>query len=102
MDEDAGLRLVFWRAGCVTKGARPVREEASRNRPLKGGAALVAYFTHDCYCYLPLYVFCGRHLLAARLRRSNIDASAGAVEEIARIVARNPPPLAQDPHPAAR
>ncbi len=38
------------------------------------------------YCYLPLYVFCGRHLLAAKLRRSNIDASAGAVEEIARIV----------------
>jgi DDE family transposase len=43
---------------------------------------------YDCYCYLPLYVFCGRHLLAAKLRRSNIDASAGAVEEIARIVAR--------------
>jgi hypothetical protein len=43
---------------------------------------------YDGYCYLPLYVFCGRHLLAARLRRSNIDASAGAVEEIARIVAR--------------
>ena len=43
---------------------------------------------YDCYCYLPLYVFCGRHLLAARLRRANIDASAGAVEEIARIVAR--------------
>ncbi len=41
---------------------------------------------YDCYCYLPLYVFCGRHLLAARLRRSNIDASAGAVEEVARIV----------------
>jgi len=41
---------------------------------------------YDCYCYLPLYVFCGRHLLAARLRRSNIDASAGAVEETARIV----------------
>jgi len=31
-------------------------------------------------------VFCGRHLLAARLRRSNIDASAGSVEEMARIV----------------
>ena len=28
---------------------------------------------YDCYCYLPLYVFCGRHLLAAKLRRSNID-----------------------------
>ena len=43
---------------------------------------------YDGYCYLPLYVFCGEHLLAAKLRRSNIDASAGAVEEIARIVAR--------------
>ena len=43
---------------------------------------------YDGYCYLPLYVFCGRHLLAAKLRRSNIDACAGAVEEIARIVAQ--------------
>jgi hypothetical protein len=41
---------------------------------------------YDCYCYLPLYVFCGRHLLAAKLRRSNIDASAGAVAEVGRIV----------------
>lgn len=41
---------------------------------------------YDCYCYLPLYVFCGRHLIAAKLRRANIDASAGAVEEVARIV----------------
>jgi hypothetical protein len=41
---------------------------------------------YDCYCYLPLYVFCGRHLLAAKLRRSNIDASAGAMAEVARIV----------------
>jgi Transposase DDE domain group 1 len=43
---------------------------------------------YDTYCYLPLYIFCGRHLLAAKLRRSNIDAAAGAVEEIARIVTR--------------
>jgi hypothetical protein len=41
---------------------------------------------YDCYCYLPLYVFCGRHLLAAKLRRSNIDASAGAIDEVARII----------------
>ena len=40
------------------------------------------------YCYLPLYVFCGRHLLAAKLRPSNIDASAGAIEEVARLVAQ--------------
>jgi hypothetical protein len=38
------------------------------------------------YCYLPLYVFCGRHLLAAKLRPANIDASAGAREEVERIV----------------
>jgi hypothetical protein len=57
--------------------------------PLHGGQE--GRFFHgyyDCYCYLPLYVFCGRHLLAAKLRRSNIDASAGAVEEVARIVGR--------------
>jgi hypothetical protein len=41
---------------------------------------------YNCYCYLPLYIFCGRHLLAAKLRRSNIDASKGAVEEVERIV----------------
>jgi len=42
---------------------------------------------YDCYCYLPLYVFCGRHLLVAKLRGADIDAAAGAVEEVARIVA---------------
>ena len=43
---------------------------------------------YDAWCYLPLYIFCGRHLLAAKLRRANIDASAGAVEEVARIVSK--------------
>jgi hypothetical protein len=43
---------------------------------------------YDCYCYLPLYVFCGRDLLVAKLRRADIDAAAGAVEEVARVVAR--------------
>ncbi|MCK4602713.1 MAG: IS1380 family transposase [Phycisphaerae bacterium] len=38
------------------------------------------------YCYLPLYIFCGDHLLAAKLRPSDIDASAGSVKELARIV----------------
>ena len=40
----------------------------------------------DGSCYLPLYVFSGRHLLAAKLRPANIDGSAGSVEEMARIV----------------
>jgi Transposase DDE domain group 1 len=41
---------------------------------------------YDCYCYLPLYVLCGRHLLAAKLRKASVDAAAGAVQELARIV----------------
>ena len=41
---------------------------------------------YNGYCYLPLYIFCGRHLLAAKLRRSNIDASKGSLEEVERIV----------------
>ena len=41
---------------------------------------------YKSYCYLPLYIFCGRHLLAAKLRPADIDASAGALEEVARII----------------
>jgi len=44
------------------------------------------YYGH--YCYLPLYIFCGDFLLCARLRPSNIDAAAGCVEELERIVAQ--------------
>src|SRR5512142_1716772 len=40
------------------------------------------------YCYLPLYIFCGDHLLCARLRPSDIDASAGALKQLRRIVAQ--------------
>ena len=43
---------------------------------------------YECYCYLPLYIFCGRHLLAAKLRTSSVDAAHGATEEVARIVAQ--------------
>jgi len=37
---------------------------------------------------VPLYIFCGPYLLVARLRRSSIDGAAGAMEEVARFVAR--------------
>src|SRR6267378_2942143 len=55
--------------------------------PLHGeqeGRFFHGYYGH--YCYLPLYIFCGEFLLCARLRASNIDASAGSVEELKRIV----------------
>ena len=41
---------------------------------------------YDCYCYLPLYITCGDHVLCSRLRSSNIDASSGSVTELTRIV----------------
>jgi len=43
---------------------------------------------YDQYCYLPLYIFAGEHVLCARLRRRNIDPSAGSCQEIERIVQR--------------
>jgi DDE family transposase len=43
---------------------------------------------YDCYCYLPLYIFCGEHVLCARLRESNSDASTGCLAEIERLVAQ--------------
>ena len=43
---------------------------------------------YDEYCYLPLYVFCGRYLLLARQRRANVAGSDGAIEEMERIVAQ--------------
>ena len=39
------------------------------------------------YCYLPLYIFCADDLLCAKLRPSHIDASAGALKEVQRLVA---------------
>ena len=41
---------------------------------------------YGCYCYLPLYIFCGDHLLVARLRSSDIDGAFGSVEELERIM----------------
>jgi DDE family transposase len=43
---------------------------------------------YKSYCFLPLYIFCSDHLLCARLRPSDIDASTGALKQVQRIVAR--------------
>src|SRR5947199_9221578 len=54
--------------------------------PLHGkqeGRFFHGYYGH--YCYLPLYIFAGDHLLCARLRPANIDGSAGAVGEVERL-----------------
>jgi hypothetical protein len=41
---------------------------------------------YKSYCFLPLYIFCGEHLLAAKLRPADVDAAAGSVKQLARIV----------------
>ncbi len=55
--------------------------------PLHGGQE-GRYFNayYDAWCYLPLYIFCGRHLLAAKLRSCDRDAADGSVEEMTRII----------------
>lgn len=40
------------------------------------------------YCYTPLYVFCGEHLLLSRLQSANVDGAVHAVVEISHIVGR--------------
>src|SRR4051812_2449538 len=74
--------------GCLQSAwfSNPHNDRADRSPPPIGSTMTPTATCRDSYCHLPLYVFCGRHLLAAKLRRSNIDASAGAGEEGARIV----------------
>ena len=43
---------------------------------------------YDNYCYLPLYIFCGEHVLCAHLREADHDAAFGSLAEIERIVAQ--------------
>jgi Transposase DDE domain group 1 len=90
--------------GLMSDTLRPRREDPAPGKPvvatLAGKSTLnrldplhgaqEGRFFHGyyrSYCYLPLYIFDGRHLLVAKLRPANIDASAGAKEEIARVVA---------------
>jgi hypothetical protein len=83
----AGLFVALFLEAHQTPPQEIVLDLDATDDPLHGhqeGRFFHGYY--DCYCYLPLYVFCGRHLLAAKLRRSNIDASAGAVAEVERIV----------------
>jgi DDE family transposase len=41
---------------------------------------------YGCYCYLPLYIFCGDYLLCAKLRTADRDGAAGALDEVKRII----------------
>ena len=91
VDEGAMKRLfvsVFLKSH-ATPPARIILDLDATDDPIHGdqeGRFFHGYY--KCYCYLPLYIFCGRELLLAKLRPANIDASAGAKDEIASIVAQ--------------
>jgi hypothetical protein len=99
--KDRYKKITFWKEGMdellvsvfLESYAAPPREIVldvdTTDLPLHGkqeGRFLQGYY--DNYCYLPLYVFCGDHVLCARLRESNHDASFGCLHEIERIVAQ--------------
>jgi len=71
----------------ATPAAEMVLDLDATDDPLYGkqeGRFFHGYYGH--YCYLPLYILAGDHLLCARLRPANTDASAGSREEVERIV----------------
>jgi hypothetical protein len=68
---------------------RVVLDLDATNDPIHGHQLGRFFHGHSkSYCYLPLYIFCGDHLLCARLRPSDSDASAGALKQLQRIVAQ--------------
>jgi len=86
---DRFLVDVFLQAQSATPPSEIVLDLDATDDPVHGaqeGRFFHGYYGH--YCYLPLYIFAGEHLLCARLRPSNRDASAGALEEVERIVAQ--------------
>jgi len=97
--EDRYKKITFWKQGIdellvevfiESQAGTPeqiVLDVDTTDLPLHGqqeGRFFHGYY--DSYCYLPLFIFCGEHVLCARLRQSNHDAYAGSLVEIQRIV----------------
>jgi hypothetical protein len=61
------------------------RSVSSTGVPTDRSSSVGWHGYYDSYCYLPLYIFAGDQLLGVRLRPANQDASAGTIEEVARI-----------------
>jgi hypothetical protein len=82
------LVSLFLQAHARTPG-RIVLDLDATDDPIHGhqlGRFFHGYYKN--YCYLPLYIFRGDHLLCARLRPADMDASAGSVKQLQRIVAQ--------------
>ncbi len=99
--KDRYKKITFWKEGIdellvtffieahLNAPTEIVLDVDTTDLPLHGqqeGRFFHGYYDH--YCYLPLYIFCGEHVLCARLRESHHDASFGSLVEIRRIVAQ--------------
>jgi Transposase DDE domain group 1 len=97
--QDRYKKITFWKEGVdellvsmfIESQEQPpdqiILDVDTTDLPLHGkqeGRFFHGYYDH--YCYLPLYIFCGEHVLCARLREANHDASFGSLAEIRRIV----------------
>jgi hypothetical protein len=97
--QDRYKKITFWKEGIdrllvdlfleahPAAPAKIVLDIDTTDLPLHGtqeGRFFHGYY-HN-YIYLPLYVFCGEHILCCRLREANSDAAAGCLPEIERIV----------------
>lgn len=97
--EDRYKKITFWKQGLdellvkvfIESQAKAPKEIVldvdTTDLPLHGeqeGRFFHGYY--DSYCYLPLYIFCGEHVLCARLRPADRDAYAGSLVEIQRLV----------------
>ena len=96
---DRYKKITFWKAGVdelmvnvfleshTTPPEQIILDVDTTDLPLYGkqeGRFYHGYY-HN-YIYLPLYVFCGDHVLCARLREAKSDAASGSLIEIRRIV----------------
>jgi hypothetical protein len=97
--KDRYKKITFWKAGIdellvkmfieshQSAPAEIVLDVDATDLPLHGkqeGRFFQGYY--DGYCYLPLYIFCGEHVLCTRLREADHDAYFGSLPEIQRIV----------------
>jgi len=99
--KDRCKKITFWKEGidellvnifiesCQQAPDQIILDVDTTDLPLHGkqeGRFFHGYY--DSYCYLPLYIFCGEHVLCARLREANHDAAFGSLSEIRRMVAQ--------------
>jgi hypothetical protein len=87
---DASIERFFVKAFLKSRSGRPKRivlDLDVTDNELHGKQEGRFFHGHyDCYCYLPLYIYCGDDLLCAKLRTADVDPAQGVSEELERIV----------------